>query len=573
MIPPIRSLPIETFAVTPNSTIVILGGMITPKHPAAATTAAQAETTQEPTTAAQSASTTSTQAAATEAATTQESSAPEEPGKFAEHMIISFAANVTEPDVNSDVFARIWNDQFNFDWEIVTVPANNNNEMFRIYIASGDMPDFGSWSYIHSEYASYVDQGLLGELPAGWRENYPNVALSQDMTGLYEYVENQVGSVNVLFKPIMANNYPVDILINHTGIWYRQDWFRAVGVEIKEHYTTLEIMDIARKIKEQDPGNVGSALIPIVVPTSELPIIFINPNATHYQEVSQFYRDANGVFQWGLADPEILEGLKLWRQAYDEGLLHPEFYNLPYGPETEAQTYTAGVSAMNVAAGMATVGTRQAGFMAANLGVDPYEALSYAFFTDKNGVYRANEIVNFSGCLIFNPNLGDAKFDRILSILNQSASEEGQNLSHMGIEGIDWERQADGTIINLNGDLQISEKYKSIPNLWSSLLLLRDNYQLVNPTLPQQWRDKARNQYIMKTELTDPDNPEIFARLDLDVYFYDSPARTRAVMNIPTELATIVLKGPDVEANWNAWILEKMPLIQPVLDELTELKR
>lgn len=30
---------------------------------------------------------------------------------------------------------------------------------------------------------------------------------------------------------------------------------------------------------------------------------------------------------------------------------------------------------------------------------------------------------------------------------------------------------------------------------------------------------------------------------------------------------------PDVEANWRAWVDEKMPLIQPVLDELTEMKK
>ena len=34
-----------------------------------------------------------------------------------------------------------------------------------------------------------------------------------------------------------------------------------------------------------------------------------------------------------------------------------------------------------------------------------------------------------------------------------------------------------------------------------------------------------------------------------------------------------ILKGPDVEANWRAWVDEKMPLIQPVLDELTEMKK
>jgi len=497
----------------------------------------------------------------------------QEQDKYTKHLTISYASGNNNLDVNSDEFAKIWKDKYNFDWEIIPIVSNNNSEMFRIMINSGDMADVGSWNYNHSEYVSYVKQGLLKELPEGWRERWPNLAATQDMTGIANYVSEKVGSDNILFKPIMANNYPSDKLINHSGIWYRADWFRAVGADIKESYTTVELMDIARKIKEQDPGKVGEALIPMYVTTNDLLIIFVHPNATHFQEVSQFYQDANGEFQWGFADPEILEGLKLWRQAYDEGLLHPEFYSLPLGRETEAKMSTAGLSALNASAGMGSVGTRQASFMRTNLNVDPNEVLNFSFLTDKNGTYRANEIVNFGGSLIFNPKLDDAKFERILDILDESASDEGQNLINMGIEGIDWEKGSDGSIVNLNGELQVSDKYKSIPDLWPNLLRLRDDFQLINPTLPEIWRTKALNQYVRKSELTDMNNPEIFAKLDPDVYFYSSPARTRAVMDIATELAGIVLKGPDVEANWNAWVKAKMPLIQPVLNELTELKK
>ncbi|MBW7453068.1 ABC transporter substrate-binding protein [Paenibacillus sepulcri] len=497
----------------------------------------------------------------------------QEQNKYAEHMTISYAVGSNNLDVNDDDFSKIWKDKFNFDWEIRPVASNNNSETFRIWINSGDMADIGSWNYNHSEYVSYVKQGLLKELPEGWREKWPNLAASQDATGIAKYVSDQVGSDNILFKPIMGDNYPLDTLIDNSGMWYRADWFRAVGAEVKDSYSITELMDIAMKVKQQDPGKVGKALIPIIFPTSDLPHLFIHPNATHYRDVSQFYQDADGVFHWGLADPDILVGLKLWRQAYDEGLLHPEFYNLPGGRETEAQLSTAGVAAMNASSGMGSVGTRQASFMSTNLDVDPDEALNFAFITDDKGAYRGSEAPNFAGSLIFNPKLDDAKFERILDILDESASEEGQKLINMGIEGTDWETKPDGTITNLNGDIQISDKYKSIQDLWPNLVRLRDDYQLVNPTLPQIWRDKGLNQYMEKAKVIDFNNPEIFAKLDPDVYFYNSPARTRAVMDLNAELAGIVLKGPDVEANWKAWVKAKMPLIQPVLDELTAMKK
>ncbi|MBB3129148.1 putative aldouronate transport system substrate-binding protein [Paenibacillus rhizosphaerae] len=511
--------------------------------------------------------------------TPQATSAPssadtgQEQNKYAEPMTISYAVGSNNLDVNDDEFAKVWKDKFNFDWEIMPVASNNNSETFRIWINSGDMADMGSWNYNHSEYVSYVKQGLLKELPKGWRERWPNLAASQDATGMADYLSKQVGSDNILLKPIMGDNYPIDTLIDNSGIWYRADWFRAVGAEVKDSYTISEIMDIGRKIKEQDPGKVGKALVPMEIASSDLPHLFVHAFSNHYRNESQFYQDADGVFHWGLADPEVLEGLKLWRQAYDEGLLHPEFYNLPGGRETEAQLSTAGVAAMNASAGLASVGTRQASFMKANLGVNPEEALNFAIITDDNGVYHTNEIPNFAGSLIFNPKLEDAKFERILDILDYSASPEGQNLINMGIEGVDWEKNADGTIKNLNGETQTSDKYKSIPDLWTPLLRLRDDFNLINPTLPQIWRDKGLNQYVNKMKATDVNNPADFVTLDPDVYFYSSPARTRAVMDLNKELASIVLKGPDVEANWNAWVKSKMPLIQPVLDELTALKK
>ncbi|MDR1570338.1 MAG: hypothetical protein LBS72_07620 [Oscillospiraceae bacterium] len=66
---------------------------------------------------------------------------------------------------------------------------------------------------------------------------------------------------------------------------------------------------------------------------------------------------------------------------------------------------------------------------------------------------------------------------------------------------------------------------------------------------------------------------EHFYKIDMDVYFYASEARNRATFQLADEMAAIVLKGPDVEANYQTWLAEKMPLVQPLLDELTALKQ
>ena len=139
----------------------------------------------------------------------------------------------------------------------------------------------------------------------------------------------------------------------------------------------------------------------------------------------------------------------------------------------------------------------------------------------------------------------------------------------MGFEGEDWKYEDDGSIVSLlDEDMQVTQKYACVQPLYTGLLVLGDNFQLVNPTLPEYWRNVARDQYINKTE-----HCEDIVRLDFDVYYYDSRAKQQATLDLGQEYASIVLKGPDVEANWRAWVDEKMPLIQPVLDELTEMKK
>lgn len=41
-------------------------------------------------------------------------------------------------------------------------------------------------------------------------------------------------------------------------------------------------------------------------------------------------------------------------------------------------------------------------------------------------------------------------------------------------------------------------------------------------------------------------------------------------MDLGDEYAKLILKDGDLEANWNAWVEEKMAVVQPVLDQLNQ---
>lgn len=48
-----------------------------------------------------------------------------------------------------------------------------------------------------------------------------------------------------------------------------------------------------------------------------------------------FYRGEGGTFQRGPADADTFRGLKQWKQAYEEGLLNPEFYTYTGSEDVE----------------------------------------------------------------------------------------------------------------------------------------------------------------------------------------------------------------------------------------------
>ena len=73
-----------------------------------------------------------------------------------------------------------------------------------------------------------------------------------------------------LFRVVMYHYYPGDVVVSHNSIYIREDWANAVGFEIKDAYTASELLEYARLIKEQDPGQVGANLVPIASDTGYL---------------------------------------------------------------------------------------------------------------------------------------------------------------------------------------------------------------------------------------------------------------------------------------------------------------
>ena len=95
-----------------------------------------------------------------EASETTESSEPEtgDTPDYSEKLTISYAAvaMVEGVDYNADELSKHFQEKFNIEWEPIALTWDNWGEKNRIWINSGDMPDFVMWDFNYGDRKSVV---------------------------------------------------------------------------------------------------------------------------------------------------------------------------------------------------------------------------------------------------------------------------------------------------------------------------------------------------------------------------------------------------------------------------------
>ncbi|BFH11436.1 hypothetical protein WDD9_005302 [Paenibacillus melissococcoides] len=204
--------------------------------------------------------------------------------------------------------------------------------------------------------------------------------------------------------------------------------------------------------------------------------------------------------------------------------------------------------------------------MKKNLGVESDDVVHTAIVLGDDGKYRNLEQVNFWSALIFSPNISEEKFERIMDLLDYSTSKEGQMLLNMGFEGKDWKYGDNQELVSLLPEgTSLEDKY---PSRFEGLYLLGDDFSMINPAIKKEYRDRAILHYQNKAKLGKEGGK--LAEYDWTVQLYDSKAKNQATFNYESECTNLILQNGDLEANWKKWVDSKMPLVQPVLDELNK---
>ena len=493
---------------------------------------------------------------------------------FSEPIEISFAGvQVTDGlDYNhGNDYYSWWTDTFNVEWDVTSLTFENWAERMNTWINADDLPDWSVWNFNAGDAQNYVDQGLVKQMPEDWREKYPNLAKAAEYSPANAYYEELYGGMYYFFRPAFASNFPADTITNHISIFMRTDFAKQAGYDLSKNIesgtiTISEFLDYLRAVKNagiceypwyNTSGYVGNLLDRCTEATG------IIQNA--------YYKGDDGQYHWGPAEEEtgIKQTLGLIKDAYDEGLLYPEFYTLQE-PDDIGHFYASGDAAAVMYTGMAVWFDRFDDYMQENLGVNYWDTSVTLVLTDDNGVAHDDPSMNYWACNVISPNIDDETLDRILTIWDYGCTPQGQLQIRLGIQGEDWDYDENGAVVNLLADTQWESadvKYTSTYPITGNMFILSDDYSFINPSFDQKSKDRVTQLYTIRAEVTSIKDEAI----DWDLASYSSQALNLASMTYADEYANLITKAGDFDSNYDQWVKDKLQMIQPVLDDLNSL--
>ncbi|GHU65953.1 hypothetical protein FACS189447_05860 [Spirochaetia bacterium] len=472
-------------------------------------------------------------------------------------------------DFVSDELAQHFQKKFNFKWDVTVTSWADWVEKPRIWINSNDMPDMVFTNFNFKDYISWLDQGLIKRLPEGWKETYPYLATVWNNTILGPALEEKAaGNPGAVLDVIFFSKPTSPKISSHMSVFFRKDWAAALGFEIKDAYTLKEFTAMIDKFMAQGsslPGVTRGKVDTWSIETDNAVNLFVNHQ---WADSTRFYKNASGKYVWGLDDPRTFELVQNMKSAIQRGVVSPNFASFK-NQEEDDFFYTGQAFATYTNGWIGHVYTDWRKFQDST-GLDPFECIQETTIIDADGNYQGYEELNFFSALFFSPNMDDAKMTRLLKILDYVASPEGQSYVRMGFEGKDYTKNGDTITITREKDasgnfVEIYDKYPG-SGIYSHMTICADNYEVTNPAVPQSYHNVVRTMYGTRQKLgVDTGTLKDY---NWELYFFEGPNYLKFNTSIGEELIRVAMLDGDLKTNYDRWLREMRPVVDPVLAEL-----
>lgn len=333
---------------------------------------------------------------------------------------------------------------FNMEIEFINLDWSNYGEQTRLWAASGEFPDVSVINLPHTDYFSFASQGVLAPIPEDLSA-YPSLQAfeGQSLMELFR-VDGQLYTIprthNFIYGPdaIPAFRYII-----------RKDWMEAAGYsEVPDNY--VDFFGMLAKFVELKLGGENTIGL-----TSTVGNIISIPQSAYVDVPNTWTKNETGEWYHSMLDEDNIEWLSVMRDAYKSGAIDPDFMLVVSDNDTYERFNAGNVGAICVAKTAAEYHVIKEDFEAAT-GLDADETLTIfsAYLypypdSDKSaGTQRYMDPLIGTGTG-FSAAIDPVVYDRALRFIDYLLSDEGKIHCKMGLEGRDYEYDADGNFVSL----------------------------------------------------------------------------------------------------------------------------
>lgn len=467
--------------------------------------------------------------------------------------------NSTHPgDYKEDEYYQYMCDKFNIDMDIWITEYPGSTETQRTWITTGSMPDHLWWhGFTTGEYASYVEQGLLKPLPEDWEERWPNLAKAAKKSGIYDLLYDENGLAYAIPHAAVGNYYDVEQRVHHQSLYLRKDWADEIGMpELYDDYkiTLAEVKEYATKVKEAglcDNSFWGGYATGFVK-------MWYGAYGLAYPEV-EFILDENGYSWLGNQEgtTEMIQEMQNW---YNDGYVHPEIGTMLYS-EYMSMFGSGLLPVLNTDGNMATV-QQLAGMLKETYpDQDPYELFFGATITTEDGTPYESGVFNYWGVTVFSPETSDEKLERILDVMEYTATKEGQAERQLGYYGTDWEMDEAGNINIINEGVT-----KDDFGIFNTMVWTTDDFEFsgFDPTKDPEAAEMVLGFHEAKAS-------GVISFTGAEYAAHNSDIKNNYPASLVREgILQIAFNNKEVESSWAQFIEDNRNLWEPLENELNE---
>ena len=322
------------------------------------------------------------------------------------------------------------------DFEIQWVPDASKEEKLNAALASNTLSDITSLTLIDSTTVrSALGSGMFWDVEE-YLPEFENLAKIDPATLEVSRIDGKLYGI------------PFQKPIARYGVLVRQDWLDNLGLETP--HTIEELTAVAKAFTEDDPDGNGADDTVGFIERAESYKLSFRVLAGYFGAGDKWELSEDGEIVPAFTTDAYKEAMEWYREAYANGQINQEFVT------TQKQNQLDAIAQNKD--GIVVTGLMEArGYMSTATSADPNTTMAWALINDMVFEDVDRRIVSdtnggMGGWLAISKNTVKTEADlrHVLGFIDSLLDEEAFSLMTNGIEGVNYEVDADGVITILD---------------------------------------------------------------------------------------------------------------------------